>query len=57
MQDEHYRAAIDANPTTSDQSRRYNDLLRHRNRVSYGRVKFDCQIAMVIQLRDAGFLR
>ena len=37
--------------------RRYHALERHRARVAFQRVKFDCQVAMVMQLRDNGFLR
>ena len=55
--DERYRSVIDAGKATTAASRRYNKLARHLSRVSYERVKFDCQATMVIQLRDNGFLR
>ena len=55
--DERYRSVIDAGKDTSETSLKYNRIARHLDRVSYERVKFDCQATMVIQLRDNGFLR
>lgn len=57
LYDERYRSVIDAGEDTSETTLKINRIARHLGRVSYERVKFDCQCAMVIQLRDHGFLR
>ena len=57
LYDEQYRSVIDAGKNSTALTRNYNRVARHLSRVSYERVRFDCQCAMVIQLSEAGFLR
>jgi hypothetical protein len=57
LYDEQYRSVIDVGKNSNAITRSNNRVARHLGRVSYERVKFDCQAAMVIQLRDSGFLR
>ena len=57
LEDEHYRTTVAYALEKTAAGRRYHALERHRARVAFQRVKFDCQVAMVMQLRDNGFLR
>jgi hypothetical protein len=57
LEDEHYRTTVAYALEKTAAGRRYHALERHRARVAFQRVKFDCQVAMVMQLRDHGFLR
>ena len=52
LEDEHYRTTTVAYALEKTAAgRRYHALERHRARVAFQRVKFDCQVAMVMQLR------
>ena len=57
LEDEHYRTTVAYALEKTAAGRRYHALERHRARVAFQRVKFDCQVAMVMQLRIDGFLR
>lgn len=57
LEDEHYRSTVAKEIESTAAGRRYHALERRRVRVAFQRVKFDCQVAMVMQLRDSGFLR